>query len=116
MTRQDAKRLLANVEFMKAFAEGKTVQYNEGTEAKPDWQDIANPSFDMSTVFYRVKPEPDVSYIIEGLRDGQWRTWTCVFNDITKANAQRDDAARQLTGNRKPYFTDVRIRTFIEQL
>lgn len=115
MTRQDAKRLLANVEVMKAFVEGKKIQYNDGTETKPDWRDVASPSFDMSTAFYRVKPDPEVAYIVEGLRGGTWCMWACVIGDSEKAYKMRQSAAKE-TYLSKPYFEDVRLRTFIERL
>lgn len=51
MTTEEAKKLLP---IIKAFAEGKNIQYKEDIDR---WVDIKNPSF-RSFVEYRIKPEP----------------------------------------------------------
>ena len=50
MTTEEAKKLLP---IIKAFAEGKNIQYKEDIDR---WVDIENPSF-RSFVEYRIKPE-----------------------------------------------------------
>ena len=51
MTRKEAKEFLP---IIKAFAEGKTIQYSSDKEI---WNDTKTPNFDCG-VFYRIKPEP----------------------------------------------------------
>ena len=50
MTREEAKELLP---IIKAFVEGKTIQYSSDKEI---WNDTKTPDFDCG-VFYRIKPE-----------------------------------------------------------
>ena len=50
MTREEAKELLP---IIKAFSEGKTVQYSSDKEI---WNDAKAPDFDCGA-FYRIKPE-----------------------------------------------------------
>lgn len=42
---------------MKAFAEGKTLQYRVNEENN-EWKDIDNPAFNDAPSEYRIKPEP----------------------------------------------------------
>lgn len=51
MTREEAK-VLAPI--IKAYAEGKTVQYLE----RDKWFDITGPCFNLPVNTYRIKPEP----------------------------------------------------------
>ena len=50
MTREKAKELLP---IIKAFAEGKTIQYL----IKDEWFDVSTPNFNLSANDYRIKPE-----------------------------------------------------------
>lgn len=52
MTREQVKIMLP---IMKAFAEGKPIQYLAGGEK---WIDIDDPSFVKQVAYYRIKPEP----------------------------------------------------------
>ena len=52
MTREEAK-VLAPI--IKAYAEGKTIQYQE----RGKWYDITGPCFSLSVNTYRIKPEPN---------------------------------------------------------
>lgn len=56
MNRSEAKRLLANLEFLKAFAEGQDVQARCYTTK--EWVDMNNPTFMSTDVTYRIKPRP----------------------------------------------------------
>ena len=58
MTRKDAERLLEFFPIIRAFSEGKPIQYKRLNGLSPiDWTDINTPSF--STNYeYRVRPEP----------------------------------------------------------
>lgn len=56
MKQHEAKDFLP---IIKAWSEGKTVQYRLDLDGKPVWQDMAPAiSFDDSVEFYRIKPEP----------------------------------------------------------
>lgn len=52
MTREEAKELLP---IIKAFAEGKTIQFYEGNHK---WRDVSLPDFQSNPKCYRIKPEP----------------------------------------------------------
>ena len=52
MTRKEAKELLP---ILKAFAEGKAIETFDDLYG---WVEIENPSFNLSTEFYRIKPYP----------------------------------------------------------
>ena len=54
MTREQAKAMLP---IMKAFAEGKTLQYRVNNKNN-EWEDINNPAFNDLPSEYRIKPEP----------------------------------------------------------
>lgn len=55
MTREEAKKLLP---FIQAFSEGKTIQSKCITDDIPLWWNDNNPTFDVDTFDYRIKPEP----------------------------------------------------------
>ena len=55
MTREEAKKLLP---FVQAFSEGKTIQSKCITDDISLWWDDNNPTFDVNTFDYRIKPEP----------------------------------------------------------
>lgn len=58
MNRDEAKGIVKHFEVVKAFAEGKTVQYR--SQLTGDWRDSSGaPTFD-SSYEWRVKPEPKV--------------------------------------------------------
>jgi uncharacterized protein YodC (DUF2158 family) len=48
-------------ELKKAHAEGKAIQYNVGSDARPDWADIDDTQFGDRPERYRIKPEPLVT-------------------------------------------------------
>lgn len=52
MTPERAREILKHIEFVKALADGKTIQYMDGE----DWRDIDSPCFD-SAYSYRIKPK-----------------------------------------------------------
>lgn len=54
MTRQEA---IAFLPLIKAFAEGKTIQFNDNTLSDPRWRDVDDPSFSHDVEYYRIKPE-----------------------------------------------------------
>lgn len=51
MKRKNAKELLP---IIKAFAEGKQIQFFNGDK----WNDLESPSFNEESCLYRIKPEP----------------------------------------------------------
>jgi len=53
MDRNQANIIISNIEFIKAFAEGKEIQVN-GLEA--GWEDAHSPTFTLRNA-YRIKPE-----------------------------------------------------------
>ena len=55
MTREEVNKLLP---FIQAFSEGKTIQSKCITDEMPLWWDDNNPTFDVNTFDYRIKPEP----------------------------------------------------------
>jgi uncharacterized protein YodC (DUF2158 family) len=56
-------------ELKKAHAEGKVIQYNCNSDAKPDWEDIDDPQFGDGPECYRIKPEPETF-------QAHGKTWT----------------------------------------
>ena len=64
MNREQAQELLP---IIQAFAEGKTVQYLNGSVGK--WSDAVTPSF-FTQYQWRIKPEPREFYLIEDLKTG----------------------------------------------
>lgn len=58
MTREEAKNLLP---IIQAFSEGKTIQSKCITDEMPLWLDDNNPTFEIDTFVYRIKPEPKYS-------------------------------------------------------
>ena len=64
MTREQAKK---NLEIIKAFAEGKTVQFRN--KEFPQWTDFDDPQFDSTCGEYRIKPEPRTWWVAV---DGSW--------------------------------------------
>ena len=54
MTREEAKKLLP---FIQAFSEGKTIQSKCITDDISLWWDDNNPTFEVDTFDYRIKPE-----------------------------------------------------------
>jgi hypothetical protein len=82
MNRREAQSLLTNLEFVKAFAEGQSIQCRQkGTE---EWLDLNDPCFDGADIEYRTKPGP-----IEG--------WVNVYPDgksaVFHSTRQRADDA-----------------------
>jgi len=59
VNREEAANIVANIEVIKAFAEGKTIQFNQGAK----WADTENVGFTMPNVWYRIKPEPKKVWI-----------------------------------------------------
>ena len=55
MTREEVNKLLP---FIQAFSEGKTIQSKYITDEISLWWDDNNPTFDVNTFDYRIKPEP----------------------------------------------------------
>ena len=55
MNRKKAKELMP---IIKAFAEGKTIQYYDSLIDIADWEDCENPNFENLTYKFRIKPEP----------------------------------------------------------
>ena len=55
MTREEANKLLP---LIQAFSEGKTIQSKCITDDIPLWWNDNNPTFDVDTFDYRIKPEP----------------------------------------------------------
>ena len=74
MNRERCKELLP---IFKAFAEGKTIQWNHKQAEITIWNDCVDPSipFDIDYLEYRIKPEPREFWIQrdlakEGVQDG----------------------------------------------
>lgn len=55
MTREEANKLLP---IIQAYCEGKTIQSKCITDDIPLWWNDNNPTFDVDTFDYRIKPEP----------------------------------------------------------
>ena len=55
MNRKEAKELMP---IIKAFAEGKTIQYYDSLIDIADWEDCENPNFENLTYKFRIKPYP----------------------------------------------------------
>ena len=55
MTREEANKLLP---IIQAFSEGKMIQSKCITDDIPLWWNDNNPTFDVDTFNYRIKPEP----------------------------------------------------------
>ena len=55
MNKEQAKALLP---IIKAFSEGKTIQWRYITGETSLWWDDYNPTFEVETFDYRIKPEP----------------------------------------------------------
>jgi uncharacterized protein YodC (DUF2158 family) len=53
----------------KAKSEGKVIQYNVGSDARPDWEDIDDTQFGERPECYRIKPEPETF-------EAHGKTWT----------------------------------------
>lgn len=78
MDREYAKKLVANIELIKAFAEGKVVQGHQfDSQNNEVWVDLNNPSFQSAPTSYRLKPEPQSRWIIRHKGDPTrvWSTW-----------------------------------------
>lgn len=58
MTQQEAKQIVDNIEVIKAFSEGKTVQYRIKSAPKLGWIDAEHPSWNACLNDYRIKPTP----------------------------------------------------------
>ena len=54
MNRKEAKELIP---IIKAYAEGKTIQYYDSLIDIADWEDCENPNFENLTYKFRIKPE-----------------------------------------------------------
>lgn len=75
MNREQAATLLSNIEFVKAFAEGKTVQLR--VKGSKCWSEASYPDFQTRNMEYRIKPEPKQVYISvypDGLRFSSYET------------------------------------------
>lgn len=75
MTRTHASTLWP---FIKAFAEGKTIQCRFPDIATTIWTDVEDPTFNFNregSIEYRIKPEP-------------FETWVRVDDDIVVASSQ----------------------------
>jgi len=55
MTRDRAKRIIENIEFIKAYSEGKIIEYIGDLES--EWGLCNYPEFTSSSAKYRIKPE-----------------------------------------------------------
>jgi hypothetical protein len=59
MTREEAKQLIKNMPYIKAFSEGKIIEVNfikmDGGKV---WKEMDNIHFDSEPEYYRIKPEP----------------------------------------------------------
>lgn len=62
MNREQAATLLSNIEFVKAFAEGKAVQFR--VKGSKRWSEVSSPDFQTRNMEYRIKPEPKQMYIV----------------------------------------------------
>jgi uncharacterized protein YodC (DUF2158 family) len=56
-------------ELKKAHAEGNVIQYNCGSNAKPEWEDLPLPTYEGKPHEYRIKPEPETF-------EAHGKTWT----------------------------------------
>lgn len=72
MTPQQAKEFLPIIE---AYANGKQIQHNDGTETNPMWTNNTPLMFDDSPKYYRIKPETK-KYRIAEIKSG--------FNSLDK--------------------------------
>lgn len=101
MNRNNAKKLLAVLPVVKAFAEGKEVQVFNGDA----WVTACSPKFDSEADCYRIKPEPIVVYknVYKDLEGSEYIAGSCYYDE---------DAAKRcsMSGNY------VRTARFIEQV
>ena len=58
MDRNAAKNILENIEMVKAFAQGKTIQMRYLCDGVDFWKDKQDPLFTGHPENYRIKPEP----------------------------------------------------------
>lgn len=76
MNRREAQRLLTNLEFIKAFAEGQTIQCRQ--LGKEKWEDLGDTGyFDGEYVEYRIKPRPIEGWVNlykDGTAGSMWPT------------------------------------------
>lgn len=89
MTREEVNKLLP---FIQAFSEGKTIQSKCITDDIPLWWDDNNPTFDVNTFDYRIKPDPkyrpfkNAQECIEEMQKHQPFGWIkckgCCFNIV----------------------------------
>lgn len=74
---------------IKAWVEGKTIQYNSGS----GWRDHATPDWSASKLSYRLKPEPEyewlVSYTIPKPA-ASTKSTTCIHTFDNEAAATRE--------------------------
>lgn len=61
MNSEEAKELLPVIQ---AFAEGKAVEMNWGTEKQPDWRVSKSLNFTSPIDEYRIKPEPRTFWVV----------------------------------------------------
>lgn len=97
MTPEEA---LKNAEIMKAWAEGKQLQYRSGTEGV--WFTINEPSFDFTVYEYRIKPKekvqiPATQEELEYLK-GNW------FKTKNNGNIFHDSLYRQSCLKKSLYY------------
>ncbi len=49
---------------VQALADGKTIQFNDGTDSAPIWRNLEEPSFMRFSERHRIKPEPREFWLI----------------------------------------------------
>ena len=62
MDRSQAQKLVENIDVIKAFAEGKAVQYRRTPDSS--WKDVCNPSFGLGAENYRIKPKLAEGWVV----------------------------------------------------
>lgn len=80
MNRSEAKRLLDNLEFVKAFADGQDIQVRRYPDA--EWENVIDSSFCSMSAEYRIKPRP-----IEGWANVYENGHTGLYPTKAKADA-----------------------------
>ena len=97
MDREQAKYILP---IIKAFSEGKTIQWRYITGETSLWWDDNNPTFEVDTFDYRIKPEP------------KYRP----FNNARECMKEIKDKIKQLLIENKYYVGNSEVAKMLREL
>ena len=97
MDREQAKYILP---IIKAFSEGKTIQWRYIKGNTSLWWDDNNPTFEVDTFDYRIKPEPKYS----------------PFNNARECMKEIKDKIKQLLIENKYYVGNSEVAKMLREL